>query len=109
MFTSSYRLSGNDPNAVAISRGVPKGYTGRKYYRLAPRSWAMVKEPREDVFREQFGQQLAELDAHAVMEELGPDAILLCWEAPGTFCHRRLVAEWLERETGIPVPELEVS
>jgi hypothetical protein len=30
---------------------------------------------------------------------------MLCWEAPGEFCHRRLVAEWLEGELGIQVPE----
>jgi hypothetical protein len=106
MFTSNFKLSGNNPNAVAISRGVPKGWTGRRYYPLAPKTWALVKETREDIFREQFGRQLTNLDAHAVMEELGPDAILLCWEAPGEFCHRRLVAKWLERETGIAVPEL---
>ena len=31
-----------------------------------------------------------------VAEELGPDAILLCWESFNVRCHRRLVAEWLE-------------
>jgi hypothetical protein len=30
---------------------------------------------------------------------------LLCWEAPGKFCHRRLVAAWLEDALGIDVPE----
>lgn len=35
------------------------------------------------------------------------EPILLCWESPGEFCHRRLVAEWLERALGIVVPELD--
>ena len=39
------------------------------------------------------------------LDALGKDAILLCGEMPGTFCHRRLVARWLEEELGISVPE----
>jgi hypothetical protein len=34
--------------------------------------------------------------------------VLLCWELPGQFCHRRLVAEWLEKNLLIEVPELDV-
>ena len=36
----------------------------------------------------------------------GEDASLLCYEKPGDFCHRRIVAEWLEKGTGVVVPEL---
>ena len=31
---------------------------------------------------------------------------MLCWEPPGKFCHRRLVAKWLEEHLGVDVPEL---
>jgi uncharacterized protein (DUF488 family) len=48
---------------------------------------------------------LDKLDPAKVVEELGFDAVLLCWEAPGRFCHRRLVAAWLEEALGIEVPE----
>lgn len=44
-----------------------------------------------------------------VVEFLGADAILLCWEPAGQFCHRRLVAEWLETSLGIVVPEWTVE
>ena len=43
-------------------------------------------------------KQLDSLDAKQVAEELGPDAILLCWESFNVLCHRRLVAEWLEQK-----------
>lgn len=39
----------------------------------------------------------------------GPDVVLLCYEKPGQFCHRRLVAEWFEQELGLVVPELEIK
>lgn len=105
MQTSNFKLAGTDPNAVAISRGVPKGFKGRRYMPLAPATWALVKETDEAIFRETFMRQLAKLDAKAILKALGEDAILLCWEAPGVFCHRRVVAEWLERELGTSVPE----
>jgi len=105
MKTSNFKLSGTDPNAIAISRGVPRGFKGRRCLPLAPATWALVKETDEAVFREKFMLQLERLDAKAILEEVGEDAILLCWEKPGEFCHRRLVAEWLERELGTSVPE----
>jgi hypothetical protein len=40
-----------------------------------------------------------------VVEDLGEDAIMLCWEAPGEYCHRRQAVGWLETELGIVVPE----
>jgi len=46
------------------------------------------------------------LDAKKVYEELGEDSILLCWEKSGDFCHRRLVAEWLEKELNVKVNEI---
>jgi hypothetical protein len=49
---------------------------------------------------------LGSLDAKQVAEELGPNAILLCWEPFNVRLHRRLVAEWLEEKLGILVPEL---
>lgn len=106
MFTSSFKISGRDPNAVAISRGVPKWYTGKRCLDLAPATWKLVREKDEGIFRAAFLEQLEQLDAASVVSSLGDDAILLCWEAPGKFCHRRVVAEWIEQETGLLVPEL---
>lgn len=40
---------------------------------------------------------------------------MLCHELPGLelnkehFCHRRLIANWLELETGIVIPEISIS
>ena len=43
----------------------------------------------------------------------GNEPVLLCWEQPRdlqtgkTYCHRRIVADWFERELGYKVEELE--
>jgi len=46
------------------------------------------------------------LDPKRVIKDLGDDAILLCYEKPGKFCHRKLVAMWLESNLEIKVEEL---
>jgi hypothetical protein len=76
--TSHYQKSGSLPNAVGISQGVPKWYKGELYKKLAP-PWEIVKIENEATFR-----------------------------LPGQFCHRRLVAEWLEKNLLIEVLELDV-
>jgi len=93
-------------NAVAISQGIPEWYKGRVYKDLAP-SWNLVKiKDAEEYTRRYKEEVLNRLDPKKVYKDLGDDAILLCWEKPGEFCHRRLVAEWLEETLGIKVPEL---
>ena len=54
----------------------------------------------EASYREAYQKILDGLDPQKVFEDLGEDAILLCWEAPGKFCRRRLVAAWLEEKLG---------
>lgn len=93
-------------NAVAISRGIPEWYKGRVYKALAP-SWDLVRiNDTEEYTRRYRNEVLNRLDPKKVYKDLGDDAILLCWEKPGDFCHRRIVAEWLENELGIIVPEI---
>lgn len=109
MKTSSFRISGSDPNAVSIAR-YPMFWSGRRYLALAPsrtllKAWK-AKELSEDEYTERFRQEtLSALDPDQVFQDLGQDAILLCFEPPGEFCHRRIVAQWLEKALGIAVPE----
>ena len=90
---------------VAISRGVPRWYKGRREWRLAPareKLWIP-----DDEFTRYYDALLAALDPRRLWEELtgsGPVA-LLCWEKPGEPCHRRDVAAWFERHLGVVVEE----
>ena len=92
------------PNLVSIALWSPRGWGGRRYKALAPRRKMMTMD--EASYREAYQKILDGLDPQEVFEDLREDAILLCWEAPGKFCHRRLVAEWLEKSLGVKVPEL---
>jgi hypothetical protein len=106
MFTSyfwRFHLK-NDPHLVSIARKTPEWFRGRRYPALAPRS-NMLKLGEEE-YRRKYKLIIDRLDPHQVYEDLGEESILLCWEPPCQFCHRRLVAAWLEEALGVTVPEL---
>jgi uncharacterized protein (DUF488 family) len=112
MQTSNFSRSGADPRAVAISRAQPRGWTGRAYEPLAP-PWRLLaaaknREIDESEYSRRYrAEVLSKLDPARVYADLGEDAVLLCWERAGAFCHRRLVAEWFEEELGVLVAELD--
>lgn len=106
--TSYFKQPGLYPDAprlVSIALWAPRGYRGRRYSPLAPRR-EMFKMG-ESAYSIEYQKILDNLDPAKVAKDLGPDAIMLCWERPGEFCHRRLVAEWLEKHLGQPVPEFD--
>jgi len=100
----------DDPRAVSIARWPPRWWgSRRRYIALAP-SADLLKRlkaglPWPEYCEEYKRDVLAKLNPARVFTELGQDAILLCWEAPGADCHRRLVAEWLESNLGVKVDE----
>jgi hypothetical protein len=87
---------------VSIAR-FNRFWTGRKLLALAPTP-DMLKINQAD-YNAAFAKILAKLDPQAIAAELGDNAVLLCFEKPGEICHRRAVAEWLERTLGIEVTE----
>jgi hypothetical protein len=107
IFTSNFKIAGHLPQAVAISAGVPRGWTGRRYTKLAPNR-RLVKIMDPTIFTRLYkAEVLDKLDPMQVIRDLGGDNfILLCWEAPGEFCHRRVVAAWLRKHTGVLIEEL---
>ena len=115
--TSNFRLAGKHPGAVSIAN-TSRWYRVQRYLPLVP-PWAWVKASRESrmsasEFYGRYRLQLQGLDPHQVVEDLerlvdGPEIVMLCWEAPGEYCHRRIAATWLESELGIVVPEREVE
>lgn len=48
---------------------------------------------------------LDRLNPQIVYNSLPDVCTLLCWEPPGQFCHRHLVAQWLRENLGVNVEE----
>lgn len=114
LYTSNYARNGNNRNAVAISIKPPKWYKGKQYLSLAP-SWDIVMgvkagEITEDEYTYRYLELLntRELDPFKVANELGDGAVMLCYESPKDFCHRHIVATWIQESTCIEVVELGV-
>ena len=102
----SVKKSGLEP--IAISLTVPKGYQGKRYMALAPTREMinLAQEGRTEEYTKLYTEQvLSWLDPMKVYQQLD-GSVLLCWEKSGSFCHRRLVAEWLEKGTGNKIDEL---
>lgn len=49
---------------------------------------------------------LSKLNPEKVVEDLGDNAVMICYEKPGDFCHRHIIADWLHKNTGIEVKEV---
>lgn len=106
MHTSSFFVyKGN--NGISIARWSPAIFKGPAYRALAPGTW--FKSVDQKTYIDLYVEQLKALDPEKVWDELhkiSPEPVLLCWEKPGEFCHRRIVAKWFEKKLGVHVPEL---
>lgn len=109
--TSYFAKSSKYPKAVAISISVPEGYTGRRLKILAPPYDLLEKfkiDGDEVYFEEQYRERvLKDLEPSAIVDLIGADAILLCYEKSGSFCHRHIVADWLSKSLNIYVSEID--
>ena len=112
--TSCFKDSKNREHTVSIARSdfpwPMKGYRFEKYPDLIPslhlfRAWRAGDITKETYTQRYYNETLSKLDPQKVYNDLD-GKILLCHEPPGAFCHRRLVATWLENSLNVKVAEL---
>lgn len=108
-------------NLISISgdRGKSVGFTGKSIPQLAPKRkfWEIWhnnigKIPEEQNNRyyieEYYKQVLSQIDIEEVLKD-EKDPILLCYEKEGQFCHRHVLAEFVNLKYGIYVPDISIS
>ena len=101
---------------ISICGKAPDSYTGAQYKALAPKYW-FFKKYKEDgdeefytlAFNRDVTGVLKPYEVFLDLQEIAGDKTpcLLCYEKPGDFCHRHLVAEWLQKTLNIKVEEFE--
>lgn len=100
---------------IAICGKSPDWYKGLQYKKLAPKYgfFKIWKENHDnDYYIDCFQKEVLNLlDADDVVNDLmklsgGKDVALICYEKPLDFCHRHLVATWLNEQVGNNVEEL---
>lgn len=74
---------------------------------------AMRKQIEDQYIESYYETRLKELDVlellNTLQKKFGNQIILLCHENIEEFCHRRLVADYIELKTGVYIPEVSVS
>jgi hypothetical protein len=104
-YFSKYR--GNTGVCIALKH--PSSFKGECYPDLFPKrsflSDYFLDHNTEVYTRKYYIQVLSKLDPYKVFDDL-KNSTILCWEGPGKFCHRRLVAYWLKQCLSIEVPEI---
>lgn len=89
---------------IAICGKRPDSYTGKYVTYLAPKKYFfnIWRETRDnEYYIKHFNEEvLSVLDPKTVESWLltmanGKIPVLICYEKPGNFCHRHLVAKWL--------------
>ena len=106
---TSYFAKYNGKKGISIALKAPPYFKGESYEDLFPKWW-FLKQYKENHDENTFImcyyiEVLEKLNPQKVYDDLS-DKIILCWEKSGTFCHRRVVAEWLQQTLGVYIPEL---
>lgn len=106
IYTSYFAFVKNIPDEylVAVAGGVPDGFMGGRYRTLAPKrdwwqQWHNEKLSNEWYTKKYYETVLNKLNPADVLRDLD-GKILLCWEKAGAFCHRNLIADWLNKNGG---------
>jgi len=111
IFTSNYARSATYPLSFAISVKPPDWYKGKCIPQLAP-TWELLNAYKKDeINKEEYAEVYIALlkrrkyTPDRVVDALPDGARLLCYEAPSDFCHRFVLAKWIQDETGMIIPE----
>jgi uncharacterized protein YeaO (DUF488 family) len=104
----------NDIVPIGISHTLPrwaKPFVTSELKQLAP-TRDMIGDMSDDEYLSKYKAILKKNDVQEIIKlcsVLGKqkNVALLCYEKPPEFCHRHLVAEWIEKQSGLVVKEWE--
>lgn len=98
MIYTSYFAKYKGKDGVSIATKQPPGCNFPVFQPLVPELdlvWGYKRgQLTEEEYKNTYFKQLSTLDVQHVAKAL-ENKVLLCWEGSDKFCHRHLVAEWL--------------
>ena len=91
-------------NTVSITGdgGNAWDYYGPAYKKLAPRLMTYL------TYADALDNLEKLKDTITLEEKFGTDIIFLCHEPVNEFCHRRVLADYIELQTGVYIPEVKI-
>ena len=106
-FGNLLKLKEKGIKPISIALFPPKWYTGDELHAVAPDPVIftgykenIVSEERFKKFYENKIKQIGKEKILKMIEDIaeGQDVALVCFEAPGCFCHRHILADYLNIE-----------
>lgn len=114
-FSNGAKLAKAGIMMIGIALYPPKWFTGLSNKYVSP-SWDILhnSKSKEDYVQRFNSEILAHRDPKAFFSAIekmanGKDVALCCFEKPDDFCHRHLVAKWLNEKLGLQVEEFGIS
>ncbi len=118
IYTSNYfnkNLSGK--TVIRISVSAPKGITYTDSWLTVAPDWNTLLKPYKDgaidnrEYTKRYLKQLNDnktkvINEYRIIKNKYKDAVLVCWCKKGNFCHRRILANWLEEQGFDKIEEL---
>lgn len=103
---------------VSISRTAPTNSFDIQLIKLAPDAELLQKYKSNSItikeYTQAYHRQLTKHEDSGYLAqvvkallEVPDDVVLLCYEKKGDFCHRHLLADWLNSHHGTNIQELE--
>lgn len=110
-FANSKALSKANVMPISIARYSPKWFYGPRILDVAPTSYMLSGSCGHEEYLVKYNEILNRLNLHRLLSMIesvsnGKDVALCCFEKPGDFCHRHLLAEWMTKN-GCEVKEWE--
>ena len=112
-FGNSRRLNEAGIKIICVAIGRPKFISAPQMINVCPTRYMVSGPCTHEEYLRLYDQILARQDAHQVVKQIemlsgGNDVALCCYEKPGDFCHRHILAKWITDNTGIEVKEFGV-
>ena len=120
IFTGNYaECKAGDVTSVSGDRGESVGFVGKASPQLAPKRkfWTIwhnnigkISDEANTRYyiQEYYRQVLSRLNLDELLSE-EKDPILLCYEKGQEFCHRHVLAEYIEMKYGIKVRDIRID
>ena len=120
IYTGNYeKCKAGNLISISFDKGKDAGFNGKAMTELAPfRDFFHIwrdntgKIPEEENTRyyieQYYNKVLSKVDIMSLLEK-EEDPILLCYEDSKDFCHRHVLAEYINIKYGLVVPEIEID
>ena len=114
-FGNAKKLHEANVEMVNIARYKPRYFNGFSLLAVAPLPFMLKDDMTVEQYVEHYNRLvLKPLDIERFLQTLeslcgGKDIALCCYEKPGQFCHRHLLAEWLNEHGGLDIKEFGVN